>query len=93
MRDLASRAPIPVFQDQNAVFSEQGNATDVVWDIVVSIGQAIVHVESQYWIFGFLVGGYIFACTTGACMPASMRSTAGWTKSGSAWPLNIDRLA
>jgi hypothetical protein len=45
-------------------FLQRGNAMDVVWDIVVSIGHAIeqvlVYVETHHWIFGFLAGGYIF---------------------------------
>ena len=45
-------------------FSLVGNAMDVLWDIVVSIGhgieQVLVYVESHHWIFGFLVVGYIF---------------------------------
>jgi hypothetical protein len=45
-------------------FLEAGNAMDVLWDIVVSIGHAIeqvlAYVESHHWVFGFLAGGYIF---------------------------------
>jgi hypothetical protein len=41
-----------------------GNAMDVLWDIVVSVGHAIeqvlLYVETHHWIFGFLAGGYIF---------------------------------
>jgi hypothetical protein len=41
-----------------------GNAMDVLWEIVVSVGRAIelllVYVETHHWIFGFLAGGYIF---------------------------------
>jgi hypothetical protein len=41
-----------------------GNAMDVLWDILVSIGhgieQVLVYVETHHWIFGFLVIGYIF---------------------------------
>src|SRR6266566_3889369 len=45
-------------------FSLAGNAMDVLWDIVVSVGrgieQVLVYVETHHWIFGFLVIGYIF---------------------------------
>ena len=37
---------------------------DVVWDILAFAGHAIeavlAYVETHHWIFGFLVGGYIF---------------------------------
>jgi hypothetical protein len=43
---------------------QQGNAMDVLWDVVVSIGhaieQALVYVETHHWIFGFLAAAYIF---------------------------------
>jgi hypothetical protein len=46
------------------MFSERGNAMDVVWGIVVSVGhaieQVILYVETHHWIFGFLAVGYIF---------------------------------
>ena len=45
-------------------FSLAGNAMDVLWDIVVSVGrgieQVLLYVETHHWIFGFLVIGYIF---------------------------------
>jgi hypothetical protein len=45
-------------------FSLVGNAMDVLWDIVVSVGHAIeqvlIYVETHHWIFGFLAAGYIF---------------------------------
>jgi hypothetical protein len=54
---------LAVFQDSMS-FSLVGNAMDVLWDIVVSIGhgieQVLVYVETHHWIFGFLVIGYIF---------------------------------
>jgi len=63
---LAFGANLPglaVFQDSMS-FSLVGNAMDVLWDIVVSIGHGIelvlVYVETHHWIFGFLVIGYIF---------------------------------
>jgi hypothetical protein len=41
-----------------------GNAMDVLWEIVVTIGHVIelflAYVETHHWIFGFLVVGYIF---------------------------------
>jgi hypothetical protein len=44
-------------------FSPAGNAMDVLWDIVVSVGHAIeqvlIYVET-HWILRFLVVGYIF---------------------------------
>jgi hypothetical protein len=53
-------ASLPGF---NVIFS-MGNAMDVLWDIVVSIGhgieQVLVYVETHHWIFGFVVIGYIF---------------------------------
>jgi hypothetical protein len=47
------------------LFSQSaGNAMDVLWDIVVSVGHAIelvlIYVETHHWIFGFLAAGYIF---------------------------------
>jgi hypothetical protein len=54
---------LAVFQDLMS-FSLVGNAMDVLWDIVASIGhgieQVLVYVETHHWIFGFLVIGYIF---------------------------------
>jgi hypothetical protein len=45
-------------------FSKVGNAMDVLWEIVVTVGhvieQVLVYVETHHWIFGFLVVGYIF---------------------------------
>jgi hypothetical protein len=45
-------------------FSDRGNAMDVLWDIIVSVGHAIAvvidYVEGHHWIFGLLALGYIF---------------------------------
>jgi hypothetical protein len=45
-------------------FLWRGNAMDVLWDVVVSVGRAIeqvfIYVETHHWVFGFLAGGYIF---------------------------------
>jgi hypothetical protein len=41
-----------------------GNAMDVLWEIVVSVGHGIelllAYVERHHWIFGFVAVGYVF---------------------------------
>jgi hypothetical protein len=52
------------FKISYVIFSQRGNAMDVLLSIVASIGHAIeqvlVYIETHHWIFGFLAGGYIF---------------------------------
>jgi hypothetical protein len=52
------------FKIFNVIFSQRGNAMDVLLSMLASIGHAIeqvlVYIETHHWIFGFLAGGYIF---------------------------------
>ncbi len=74
-----------------------GNAIDVLWGMVASVGhaieQAIVDVESHHWISGFLAPGYIFQL-----QDRNLHARSGALDKRideirkSAWPLNIDRL-
>jgi len=79
---------------RQAIFLQTGDAMDVLWGIVVGFGHAIeqvlVYVESHHWIFGFAALAIFSTCMTEVCTPGSIRSTSGSTKSGNAWPSNID---